>query len=179
MNSTLKEKAVVGRRILFNHASRGPDQPAIITRLKEEGFGAGFFIRLDGQRSQAWVPDKFMWRVTYLDQVVPVPELPTGRFQPTVDDLEGEWEGVPLCTVSEDGDLVLLTTDRKAAVRAATAYFTEIGVDPDYVNFDRMVQRWAVFEWEPDPENADADWFVRWDARKDDDQAVHVYLLPA
>lgn len=179
MSSTVKEKAVVGRRILFNHASRGPDQPAVITRLKvkEEGFGGGFYIRLDGQRSQTWVPDKFEWRVTYLDEVVPVPDLPMGRFQPTVKELDGEWEGVLVCTVSEDGDIILLTTDREAAVRAATAYFTEYGVDLNYVNFDSLVPRWAVFTWLP--EDAETDWSVSWGARKKDDQAVHVYLLPA
>lgn len=179
MSSTVKEKAVVGRRILFNHASRGPDQPAIITRLKakEEGFGAGFFIRLDGERSQTWVPEKFVWRVTYLDEVVPVPALPMGRFQPTVNEVDGEWEGVLVCTVTEDGDILLLTTDRKAAVRAATACFTEYGIDLDYVNFDSMVPRCAVFTWQP--ENAETEWTVRWDAREGDDQAVHVYHLPA
>lgn len=177
MSSTVTEKAVIGRRILFNHASLGPDQPAIITRLKEEGYGAGFFIRLDGSRSQTWVPDQFLWRVTFLDEVVPVPEFPTGRFQPTVAEMEGEWEGVLVSTVTEDGDILLVTTDRTAAVRAATAYFDWAGVDLDYVHFDSLALRWAAFEWEP--EGADADWSVRWDARKGDDQAVHVYHLPA
>jgi hypothetical protein len=176
MTSTLTDKAVVGRRIIHDHASRKAKLPGIITRLND-GFGGGFFIRLDGDRSSILVPTKFVWRITFLDEVVDVPELPTGRFQPTSNDLEGDWEGVPLCTVSEDGALVLLTTDRNKARTAATAYFTEIGVDLDYVNFDYLKLRWAVFEWQP--EDAETDWHVRWDASEGDDQAIHLYYLPA
>ena len=176
MSSTLTEKAVVGRRIIHNHRSRKQKVPGIITRLNE-GESGGFWVRLDGDRHTFFVPPKFVHLVTFLEEVTEVAALPMGRFQPTVDQLEGAWEGVPVCTVSEDGDLILLTTDRNAAVRAATAYFEYAGVDLDYVHFDSLALRWAVFEWEP--EDADTDWTVRWDAREGDDQAVHVYLLPA
>lgn len=175
MNTTLKEKAVVGRRILHDHVSRGPDQPGIITRLNP-GEAGGFFVRLDGDRHAFFIPPKFTDRVTFLDQVTDVPALPMGRFHPTTDQLEGEWEGVPACTVSEDGDLVLLTTDKAKAMSAATAYFTWAGDDLDYVNFDRLRLVWAVFEWEP--EGADADWTVKW-AADWADQAIQLYFLPA
>jgi hypothetical protein len=34
-----------------------------------------------------------------------------------------------------------------------------------------------VFEWEP--EDAESPWTVSWDAAEGDDQAVHIYYLPA
>jgi hypothetical protein len=177
MTSTLTEKAVVGRRIIHDHRSRKAKLPGIITRVDNTGQYPGVWVRLDGDRRNLFVPRKFFGRLTFLDEVTEVPALPMGRFQPTPDQLEGERDGVPVCTISEDGDLVLLTTDRTKAVAAATAYFTGVGLyDLDYVNFGALVLRWAVFEWEP--EDADADWSVTW-ARESDDQAIHLYHLPA
>ena len=174
MSSTLAQKAVVGRRIIHDHQARKAQLPGIITRLYDDG---GFRIRLDGDRHSFLVPPKFVDRVTFLDEVTEVPALPMGRFHPTVEQLEGEWEGVPICSVTEDGDLVILTTDKAKAKTAAIAYFRWAGIDLDYVNFDYLKLVWAVFEWEP--ENADTDWTVRWDAREGDDQAIHLYFLPA
>ncbi|MEU5043213.1 hypothetical protein [Streptomyces griseorubiginosus] len=174
MSSTLTQKVVVGRRIIHDHAARKAKLPGIITRVYDDG---GFRIRLDGDRHTFPVPPKFVDRVTFLDEVTEVPALPMGRFHPTVNELEGEWEGVSVCTVSEDGDLVLLTTDKEKAKAAATAYFRWAGIDLDYVNFDRLKLVWAVFEWEP--EDADTDWTVRWDAAEGDAQAIRLYFLPA
>lgn len=173
---TAHPKAVVGRRIIHDHRSRKAKLPGIITRLND-GEAGGFWIRLDGDRHTFFIPPKFADRITFLDEVTEVPALPMGRFHPTVNELEGEWEGVPVCTVSEDGDLVLLTTDKEKAKAAAAAYFRWAGIDLDYVNFDRLELAWAVFEWEP--ENADTDWTVRWDAAEGDDHAIRLYLLPA
>ena len=80
--------------------------------------------------------------------------------------------------IGEDAeDLILLTDDQDKAVEAAAAYFREADIDLEYVHFDSMRPYWAVFEWEP--EDAECPWTVRWDAAEGDDQAVHVYLLPA
>jgi hypothetical protein len=180
MASILTEKAVVGRRILFTYYRdlKRPDAPAhpgIITGLVPTQ-GASLKIRLDGKRSSLHSPPDYEG-LRYLDEVLdPVPGLPMGRFHPTPDQLNGVWEGVPVCWISEDGDLILLTTDRDAAVRAATANFTEVGVDPAYVDFEGLQLVWAYFEWQP--EDADSDWRVRFTS-EGDDQAIQLYYLPA
>lgn len=174
MSTTLTDKAVVGRRIVHDHAAYGKKLPGIITRLND-GEAGGFFVRLDGQRSSFFVPAKFVDRVTFLDQVVdPVPELPMGRFHPTVDDFGGDWEGIPVCSL-ESEDIIILTTDQDRADAALRAFCKDMWIDHEYL--PTMQSRWAVFEWEP--EDADIPWTVRWDAAEGDDQAVHIYHLPA
>jgi len=179
MSSTLAEKAVVGRRLLFTRYSDlpdGPQHPGIITGLVPTQ-GASLRIRLDDwhPRSNLHVPPDYQG-LTYLDEVTEGPALPMGRFHPTPDQLEGEWEGVPVCSISEDGDIVLLTTDREKAVTAATAYLKDAWVDLDFVHWASLQLRWAYFEWQP--EDSDSDWYMHW-ASEGDDQAIHLYFLPA
>lgn len=182
MSSTVTEQAVAGRRIEFTYyrdrnQPEPPAYPGIITGT-EPGYGGQTvaLVRLDGTRSTLHVPADSRG-LTYLDEVVPVPDLPMGRFQPTADHMMGVWEGVPLSTIGEDGeDLILLTADRDKAVAAAKAYDAEVGVHPDSVNYDRIRLCWAVFEWEP--EDAECPWNVRWDAAEGEDQAIRIHYLP-
>jgi hypothetical protein len=183
MTSQTTEKAVVGRRILLTRyndlKNGGPQQPGIITSVDSAETGGAVWIRLDGARHNVHARHDYEGLV-YLDEVVEVPALPMGRFQPTPDDLLGVWEGVPLSTVGEDGEeLILLTDDREKAWQAASAYFNAFGIDidPDYQDASDLEPCWAVFEWEP--EDAEFPWTVRWDAAEGDDQAVHIYYLPA
>lgn len=181
MTSTVTEQAVVGRRITFTYyrdlkQDAPPAHPGIITGLVPNQ-GASLRIRLDGRRSTLRIPPDYQG-LRYLDEITAVPEVPMGRFQPTPDDLEGLWEGVPVCSISEDGDIVLLTTDRDAAVRAATAYLTKCAdVDLADVDFGDLELRWAYFEWQPE-DTDEADWFQYWTS-EGDDQAIHLYFLPA
>ena len=178
-SQTTHSKAEIGRRVLFTRYSdlnnpNRPQTPGIITGLNPQQ-GASVKIRLDGRRSTFYCRPDFEG-LRYLDQVVPVPELPMGRFKPTPDDVEGVWEGVPVCSISEDGDIVLLTTDRDAAVRAATAYLKDAWADLDFVHWDALQLRWAYFEWQP--EDAECEWFMHW-THEGDDHALHLYYLPA
>ena len=180
MSSTLTEKAVRGRRVTLIYyrdlkLADPPTHPGIITGVAEDK--ASLWIRLDGKRYNVAARTDYQG-LTYLDEVVSVPVLPMGRFQPTPADMLGVWEDVPLSTVGVDGeDLILLTDDRIKARAAAVAYDEEVGVHPDSANYDRLRPCWAVFEWEP--EDAESPWTVRWDAAEGDDMAVHVYYLPA
>ncbi len=174
MSSNLTDKAVVGRRIIHDHAARKQKLPGIITGLND-GEAGGFFVRLDGDRDSVFVPSKFAWRVTFLDEVTEVPALPMGPFTPTGRDI-GEYAGVMVCELASE-DVIVLTADLKAARTGLTAYLHQAGWDLDYVDWDRLEPRWAVFEWEP--EGSDALWTVRWDASEGDDHAVHIYYLPA
>ena len=180
MAHTLAQKAVVGRRITLTYyrdlkLADPPAHPGIITSVSEDE--ASLRIRLDGKRYNLAARTDYEG-LTYLDEVVPVPALPMGRFQPTPDDLLGVWEGVPLSTIGEDGeDLILLTDDRDKAVAAAQAYDREVGVHPDSADYDRVRAFWAVFEWEP--EDAETPWTVRWDADEGDEKAVRIHYLPA
>lgn len=177
---SLAEKAVIGRRVTLTYhrdlkLPNPPTHPGIITGVGEDT--ASLWIRLDGKRYN--LPARPDYRgLIYLDEVVPVPVLPMGPFTPAAEDLLGVWEGVPLATVGEDGDdLILLTDDPDKARAAAFAYDTEIGVDTDFVNYGRLQAAWAVFEWQP--EDAEFPWTVRWDAAENDDQAVRIHYLPA
>lgn len=180
MSSTLTEQAVVGRRVELTYyrdldVADSPTHPGIITGVSDDE--AGLWIRLDGKRYNLPVRPDYQG-LRYLDDVVPVPALPMGRFTPTPADMLGVWEDVPLSTIGEDGeDLILLATDRNKAIAAAVAYSREIGLDLDDVDFDVIRPCWAVFEWEP--EDAECLWTVNWDAAEGDDQAVHIYYLPA
>jgi hypothetical protein len=174
--TTLEDLAVRGRRVeLALLRDKDNYLPGIITNVP--GDQDALWVRLDGKRYNLPVrPDHPYLR--YLDQVQPVPELPMGPFTPSADDMVGVWESVPLSTIGEDGeDLILLTDDRDKAVAAARAYDREVGVDIHYVDYGRMKAHWAVFTWEP--EDAEVPWTVRWDAQEGDDQAVRIHYLPA
>ncbi|NUQ95814.1 MAG: hypothetical protein HOY79_04395 [Streptomyces sp.] len=181
MSSTLTEKAVVGRRVelaryrdLKNDGDNATYHPGILTGVDKDGV----WIRLDGTRYTVRARTDYEG-LRYLDQVVPVPELPMGRFIPVADDKNALWEkaGVLMATIGEDGeDLVLVTDDRAKAWTAACEYFREarIDIDPDYQDADDLRPEWAVFEWEP--EDAECPWTVV-PAAEGDDMAVHVYYL--
>jgi len=186
MTSTLAEKAVVGRRVTFTYyrdleETDAVTHPGIITDT-EPGFSEGTLIarvRLDGKRSSMHIPAAYEG-LTYLDEVVPVPELPMGRFLPVASDGNGFYEkaGVLVAAVGEDGeDLIVLTGDRVAARAAVGEYAQWTGLDLDYIAAGDLRAKWAVFEWEP--EDAECPWTVRWDAVEGEDQAVHIYHLPA
>lgn len=184
MSSTLETKAVTGRRITFTyyrHLADGPAHPGIITGTETAVNGALLArVRLDGTRSTLTPPVDYEG-LTYLDEVVPVPELPMGRFTPEASDANGFWEkeGVLLAAIGEDGeDLVIITGLREEAIAAARAYLDDQAwVDLDYVDFDDIRTHWAVFEWEP--EDAECPWIVHWDAQESDDQAIRIHYLPA
>ena len=183
--TTVQEKAVVGRRVLFTRYSDldKPDsaKPGVITGLVPEQ-GASVKIRLDGSRSTLHARPGYQG-LTYLDETGPVPELPMGRFTPTVDEMEGEWEGVLVCSVSEDGDVIALTGDHKKAVRAITVYRREMAgciynPESDAVDPDDVKAWWAIFEWQP--EDAEMPWTVRWDDDLEGtDHAIRIHHLPA
>ncbi|MFD9443355.1 hypothetical protein [Streptomyces sp. NPDC060001] len=189
MTSTLTEKAVVGRRVeftFFRDLPDGPTHPGIITGTESGLSGAlRALIRLDGKRSNLSIPVDYEG-LTYRDQIVPVPDLPMGPFIPTATyphpGVLVEKAGVLVTAVGEDGgDLIAITADRETAVTAIRTRAVELGYDPDYLDFDRMKPRWGVFDWEPyDPEKpwAADDWFVRWDAAKGAEKAVHIFHLP-
>ena len=101
------------------------------------------------------------------------PPRPMGRFHPTADDLQGEWEGVP-ATEFEDGDIVLVTDDRTAALKALTAYAADMGLDLEF--HSDMEARWVVFEWQP--EDAEYRYFMHF-TTEDADMALPVHYLPA
>lgn len=184
MTVTLTEKAVVGRRVTFTYyrdldQTDGPAYPGIITGT-EPGYNGGLMarIRLDGKRSNLSIPVGYEG-ITYLDEVTEVPDLPMGRFHPTVDDFGDAWEGgdgtfVPILQC-ESEDIVILTDDRRSAAVALDAFCKDMGIDREYL--PAMQPRWAVFEWEP--EDAEYPWTVNWDAAEGDDQALHIYYLPA
>lgn len=186
MSSTLTGKAVVGRRIELTYyrdleLPEPPKHPGIITGLGQgavNGLVQGsVWIRLDGKRYTLAAASDYQG-LTYLDDVVAVPALPMGPFTPTAEDMLGVWEDVPLSTIGEDGEaLILLTADRQKALAAAVAYLQEVGIDVEYVNFEAIQSCWAVFEWEP--EDAPSPWTVRWGAAEGDDQAIQLYYLPA
>lgn len=189
MNTTLEELAVEGRRVTFTyHRDRNlPDGyawPGIITGTEPGLSGKPqALIRLDGRRSTLSIPVDYEG-ITYLDEVVPVPDLPMGRFQPVADDRNGFYEkaGVLVAAIGEDGeDLVIVTDDQTAARAAAYAFSDQMGLgleSVDCVDFEVMRPCWAVFEWEP--EDAECPWTVNWDGvREGDEKAVRIYYLPA
>lgn len=186
MTSNLTEKAVAGRRVEYAyHRSLADDQatlyaPGIITGT-EPGYNGALLakVRLDGQRSTLHVPVDYDG-IRYLDEVVPVPDLPMGPFTPVADDENGFFDmaGVLVAAIGEDGEaLIVLTDDLSQAFAAASAYGKEVGYDPDYVDRKLFQPCWAVFEWEP--EDSDSPWTVRWDAEQGDDQAIRIHYLPA
>jgi hypothetical protein len=177
MTDTLTQKAVIGRRVLHTRYSDlgKPDAatPGIITELFLNQ-GGYVKVRLDGQRWTLNVPVMYQG-LTYLDQVVPVPELPMGRFHPTADDFGGDWEGVPVCQLGDD-DIIILTADPDAARAALAAFCKDMYLDFEFISLEGLEGRWAVFEWQP--EDAECPWLMDF-AAESDDQAVRIHYLPA
>jgi hypothetical protein len=179
---TVYPKAEAGRRVLYTRyrdLPQGPEYPGVITSVDPDEPGASLLVRLDGTRSNLFVRPNYEG-LRYLDEVGPVPELPMGRFTPVASDTNGFYEtaGVLLAVIGEDGeDFVILTGDQDKAREAVTVYAAEIGMDLDFIDFGLLHPYWAVFEWEP--EDAECPWTVRWDASESDDQAVHIFHLPA
>jgi len=80
----------------------------------------------------------------------------------------------------EDGDAVAVTSDRARAEAAVATWMRESeGIEDEHTvreSLGWMKPRWVVFEWEP--EDAECVWLMN-PASEGDDQAVHVYYLPA
>ncbi|MFB7312924.1 hypothetical protein [Streptomyces sp. NPDC056192] len=176
MTSTLAEKAVVGRLVEFAY-HRVPNTylPGIITAITDDP--ASLRIRLGNARSTIAVRANYE-NLRYLDQVIPVPELPMGRFHPTVGHFDGNtYAGVAACQF-EDEDIILVTADPAAARAALAAYFEAQDMDPDYDRHDpdRLELAWVVFEWEP--EDAEHPWLMDF-AKQGDDMAIQIHYLPA
>ncbi|MGX1254123.1 hypothetical protein RKD48_006634 [Streptomyces ambofaciens] len=185
MTATIEDLAVVGRRIEFAvHRSLIDDTatlwaPGIITGTETGLNGSALArVRLDGQRSTRTVPADYAG-LRYLDEIAPVPELPMGRFLPTVNEAAFyEKASVVIAPIGEDGEeLVILTADRAKARAAALAHARDIDLDVDYLDLNALKAAWAVFEWEP--EDGECLWTVRLDAAEGDDMAVRVHYLPA
>ena len=171
MTDTLAEKAVVGRLVEFAYR-RVPNTylPGIITSITDDP--ASLRIRLGSARSTIAVRADYE-NLRYLDQVMPVPELPVGRFHPTVADMQGEFAGVPVCEF-EDGDVLVLTAEPAAARAALAAYCTEMDMGLELV--DLLEAHWVVFEWQP--EDAECPWLMDF-AKQGDDMAIQIHYLPA
>lgn len=166
--------AEVGRRIVFvGYGGTTIEHPGIITAVT----GPLVHVRLDGHRSNLEISADSP-KLRYLDEVTPVPELPTGRFHPTSKDLGFAYGSVLVCEF-EDGDVIALTTDAQKAVEAINRHDREMAgaayYDPDFAVTARDVElRWAYFEWQP--EDAECQWLMHW-ATADDDMAIQLHYL--
>ncbi|MFF8610850.1 hypothetical protein ACF06X_33630 [Streptomyces sp. NPDC015346] len=173
---TLPPAAVVGRRVeLAYYRDQDTYLPGIITTITDDP--ASLRVRLDGLRSTVACRADYEG-LRYLDDVTPVPELPMGRFHPTVSDFDGAtYAGIPVCQF-EDEDIVLLTADPAAARAALLAYFQDQGMDPDsgFHDPDGVELRWVVFEWQP--EDAECPWLMTFDV-EGADMAIQIHYLPA
>lgn len=175
--------AVVGRRIEFTYyrdlkRPNPPTHPGIITRLTpSQGAPVSVSLRLDGTRTSLHIPPNYQG-LRYLDQVVPVPVLPSGPFKPTLTDVGGfEWEGVPAFEITDDV-VIALTPDRAKAVAAMNAYFVlTLGIHDYNITLHTRGLRYGLgrFEWEP--EDADLPWTMRLTAGPDD-FTVPLHYLP-
>lgn len=185
MTTAADARAVRGRRVEFTYyrdldQADGPVYPGIITGT-EPGLSGALLtrVRLDGTRSNLSIPAAYEG-IKYLDEVVPVPDLPMGSFTPVADDRNAFYEkaGVLVTAVGEDGEtFIALTGDETKARVALVRYAKDSGWDPEYIDLDDLRPCWAVFTWEP--EDAECPWTVRWDASEDDDQAIRIHHLPA
>jgi hypothetical protein len=166
--------AEVGRRIILTgYSGTTIPYPGIITDVT----GPLVHVRLDGHRSYLEISADSP-KLRYLDEVVPVPVLPMGRFYPTSDDLGFEYDGVPIGEF-EDGDVIALTTDPAKAAAAINRFDREMAgeayYDPEFAVTARDVElRWAYFEWQP--EDAECQWLVHW-ATAADDKAIQLHYL--
>lgn len=165
-----------GRRVVFTgYGGTTIPYPGVITGIADSG---ALLIRLDGSRSSLHItPERLpaTKSLRLLDEVGPVPELPMGRFRPTVADMSGEYAGVPVAEL-EEGDIVLLTADADAAHAALAAYATAMDMDLEFMAVDRLAARWVVFEWQP--EGAECSWLMDI-ATEGGDMVLPVYYLPA
>jgi hypothetical protein len=182
MSSTLTEKAVVGRRVTFTyyrHLKDGPAVPGIITGTETAVNGAPLArVRLDGTRSTITPPIDYEG-LTYLDEVVDVPDLPMGPFTPVADDRNGIYalDGVLYAAVGEDGEtLVVLTDDLEAAKTVARHHAKSVDLDLDEDDLEAFEAERSVFEWEP--ENSESPWTVR-TAEQGEAHAIRTYCLDA
>ncbi|MFK0288300.1 hypothetical protein ACIQVL_48690 [Streptomyces sp. NPDC090499] len=175
-------KAQVGRRILYTRyrdLPKTPSYPGVITGIDTDQPSAVLLIRLDGTRCNLHMRPNYEG-LHYLNEIGPVPELPMGRFIPAESDSNGFYlkAGVLLAAIGEDGEALIVITDDLAKARAAAvAWAEETDLDVDYLGLDRFEAQWAVFEWMP--EDAEYPWIFREDVSPDEDQAVHIYYLPA
>ncbi|MEV3947001.1 hypothetical protein AB0K57_04965 [Streptomyces halstedii] len=170
---TRPAQAVIGRRVEFAYyRDQATFLPGIITAITDDP--ASLRVRLDGKRSNvACRPDYD--GIRYLDEVTPVPALPMGAFTPTLQDFGGPaYAGIPVCQL-DDEDIVILTGVPDAARDALVAYCEAQDIDPEYAA-DPLEAAWALFEWQP--EDAESDWHVRFDA-EGFDGAVQIHYLPA
>lgn len=171
-------KAVAGRRVEFAfYRDLTTYHPGIITGTEPGNDGDLLArVRLDGERHTLTVPAGYEG-LRYLNEVGPVPDLPMGRFLPTVRDFGGfEYGGIPVCQL-DDESVVVLTGDPAAARTAVIRFCSDMWLDLEFVGLDRMAAVWAVFEWQP--EDAETPWTVRTDATEADDKAVRIHHLPA
>ncbi|MER5277747.1 hypothetical protein ABT025_18590 [Streptomyces sp. NPDC002809] len=173
MPNTLEAQAVVGRRVEFAYY-RDQDTylPGIITAITEDP--ASLRVRLDGARSNLACRPEYDG-IRYLDEVVPVPDLPMGRFTPTAADFDGKYASIPVVQF-EEGDIVLLTTDNIKAREALAEFAEDMQIAPDYADPADLVTRSVVFEWQP--EDAECPWLMDF-AAPDADHAVRIHYLPA
>jgi len=181
MTTQTTEKAVVGRRVTYSYTSDKTQRPGVITGTETATNGVLLvMVRLDGARSNMHVPADHE-NLIYLEEVGPVPELPMGRFHPSTTSLgfDFQYDGVPVCGF-EDGDAVAVTSDRARAEAAVATWMRESeGVEDEHTireSLGWMKPQWVVFEWEP--EDAECVWLMN-PAAEGDDQAVHIYYLPA
>jgi hypothetical protein len=170
MPTTTVPLAVVGRRIEFAYRSaRDTWLPGIVTEVNPPHI----LIRLDGKRSTIQMPASHH-RLRYTDTVIPVPDLPMGRFVPTGADMHGRFAGVPV-TEFEDGDIVLVTGDREAAIKALAEYCAYVGMEFVDLDLDSLEAVWRTFEWQP--EDAEHQWVMS-TAAEGDHMALLVHYLP-
>ncbi|MFF0009640.1 hypothetical protein ACFYQT_40300 [Streptomyces tibetensis] len=179
--TSIETRAVRGRRVTYAYTSDKTQRPGVITDTKTAVNGTLLaMVRLDGARSSLHVPADHE-NLTYLDEIGEVPELPMGRFHPATTSLgfDFQYDGVVVCGF-EDGDAVAVTADRAKAEAAIATFLREVeGIDDEPTvreSLGWMKPRWVVFEWEP--EDAEFVWLMN-PASEGDDQAVHVYYLPA
>ncbi|WP_097964998.1 hypothetical protein [Streptomyces sp. or20] len=179
----LPAEAVIGRRIAFSyrddlrHIPR--DQVGTITAIADDQPRC-LRIRLDGARSGIYVRPDYE-NLRYLDEIITVPVLPMGRFTPTGAEagFDHAFDGVSVVEF-EEGDMAALTPDRAKAEAAIATYLREVhGMEDESEIRDQVAElrlRNVVFEWQP--EDADVDWHVRFDA-EGFDGAVQIHYLPA
>ncbi|MFE9855574.1 hypothetical protein [Streptomyces sp. NPDC005780] len=173
MPDTLNAQAVVGRRVEFAYY-RDQDTylPGVITEIADDP--ASLRIRLDRDRYPVACRPDYEW-IRYLDDVVPVPDLPMGRFTPTAADFDGRYASIPVVQF-EEGEIVLLTADNIKAGEALAEFAADMQIAPDYADPADLVLRWVVFEWQP--EDAECPWLMSF-ADADADHAIHIHYLPA